>query len=256
VNYEFQVSKSSLFRTILQSGSTTETQTTLGNLDDGRYYWRVRSINAYSQIGSWSSTRSFIVDNVAPPAPRLYLPGADRIYKGTPSYSWYAVTGGFFYQFRYMSMADEVLYTSAELKVRSHKPPVQPLGSYKWQARARDAAGNWSGWSVTRNIEIIAPVPAAPKLLEPAGGSATSDTTPRLDWTDPAYAVGYNVQIALDSGFKAIIQNKTINSVSEYTADPLSASVSGATYFWRVRSVNVYDQKGSWSAYRSIKIIP
>ena len=256
VTYEYQVAKGSTFLPILQSGMTGGTENNIASLLDGKYYWRVRAINAYGQSGKWSSARYFFVDNVSPAVPALYLPADNKINYGTPTFYWRSVSTGAYYQFRYTTIAGTVLYTSAETKAVSHKPPIIPIGFYNWQVRARDKAGNWSGWSSTRLIEIRAPIPAAPKLSSPAGGSSTTDTTPLLSWLGANYATDYEIQISKNSGFSAVVQQKVVTGITDYIADQLTISGTGTTYYWRVRSINTYGQKSSWSAYRYFKVIP
>ena len=255
VTYEYQVASVSTFLPVLHSGTAAGTESAMTSLSDGKYYWRVRAINAYDQPGKWSAARYFYVDNIAPAVPALYLPANNRINFGTPIYYWRAVSSGAYYQFQYSTTEGTILYTSPETKATNHKPPTQPIGNYLWQVRARDLAGNWSGWSGTRKIEIKAPIPAIPKLTSPNNYTVINDSTPLLSWTEIAYATGYEVQISLTSGFTAIVQQSTIPGVNEYTASPLLTS-RNSYYFWRVRSINTYGQKSSWSANRYFKLIP
>jgi hypothetical protein len=105
-------------------------------------------------------------------------------------------------------------------------------------------------------IEIRAPIPAAPKLETPANKASTTDTTSLLSWLGADYANGYEVQISKNSGFTDVVQQQVVVGVAEYTASPLAVGGTGTNYYWRVRSINAYGQKGSWSAYRYFKAIP
>ena len=46
----------------------------LTGLEDGKYYWRVCSRNEYGAEGTWSGSRSFVVDTQSPDEPILYSP--------------------------------------------------------------------------------------------------------------------------------------------------------------------------------------
>ena len=183
--YEYQVSTGSTFISLLQSGKTAGSEITLASLADGRYYWRVRAINAYDQPGSWSGMRYFYIDNVAPSHSCSLFPRVNTISKGTPAYYWYGVSSGAYYQFQYLgNQMETILYTSLETRATNYKPPIQPIGKYLWQVRVRDNAGNWSGWSGPRSIEIQAPVTVGPVLNAPANGLPMISRTPTLDWSE------------------------------------------------------------------------
>ena len=253
VRYEIQVAASSKFSPLLQSNNERTTSTfTPADLADGKYYWRVRAFNVNNEPGKWCSPRSFVVDNIAPLAPVLAAPANGITAKGTPTYSWKAAAGAKYYQFRYLTAPNMVIYTSPESTSTSHKPPTQAPGDYIWQVRARDLAGNWGAWSATRAITIIPTVPAAPKLAGPASGSSTSDTTPDLSWNAVAYGNTYEIQIDNASGFGSPDYSYTGIGGATYTAGPLAAG----KWYWRVRAVNTLGQAGAWSSARTLTINP
>ena len=101
--------------------------------------------------------RYFTVDTVAPGVPSLTYPASGQSIRGTPRYTWLAATGAAYYQYVYAASPDfsDIIYTSGNLTVPYLIPPVQAPGTYSWHVRARDAAGNWGEWSLTRQVTII-----------------------------------------------------------------------------------------------------
>ena len=83
VRYRVQVSTSYLFTstavdTTMGEGILT---TTVYDLANNKYYWRVKALNIYGEEGPWSGYWSFTVDTSAPNAETLQ-PGGWRFYQG------------------------------------------------------------------------------------------------------------------------------------------------------------------------------
>jgi hypothetical protein len=159
VTYQVQISTVTTFVTqeqtvVLDPGVLTFTATTL---PDGIHYWRVRAINYMNVPGAWSLVRYFTVDTVAPGIPTLTYPVTGQTIRGTPRYTWLTATGAGYYQYVYAVSPDfsDIIYTSGDLAVPYLIPPAQAPGTYNWHVRARDSAGNWGGWSLTRQVIII-----------------------------------------------------------------------------------------------------
>ena len=76
------------------------------DLADGKYYWRVRSLNRFDLPGSWSSVFNFIVDTLPPDPSGLLTPTNNAFVRGTPLFTWGAKTGAVLYQFQIDDLAD------------------------------------------------------------------------------------------------------------------------------------------------------
>jgi hypothetical protein len=126
------------------------------------------------------------------------------------------------------------------------------LGTFSWCARARDLAGNWSGWSQSRTVTILPLIPTAPALALPANGFATNNTTPTFTWTGSTSSDTYEIQIDDSSTFTLplVQSNRGRSGQLTYTA----ATLPDKTYYWRVRAYNVHIEPGPWSAARRIII--
>jgi predicted extracellular nuclease len=156
--YRLEISKTATFAVKLRSftgaaGILTYTTTAL---PAGVYYWHVRAVNVKNAAGPWSTARSFTIDLTPPAAPILSKPASGAQVTGTPAFTWLTATTAVSYQFQYDDSASFASpnYTSAELSTLTLTPPAMPTGTYSWRVRAKDAAGNWSAWSVIRVITI------------------------------------------------------------------------------------------------------
>ncbi|HNC91570.1 MAG TPA: hypothetical protein PL000_21780, partial [Anaerolineales bacterium] len=253
--YEVQVDNLSTFASPEQTFTTAldALSYTATALPDGVWYWRVRAINYLNLPGAWSTSRSFTVDTVAPPAPALSAPADDATIIGTPAFTWAAAATATKYQFEYDSDQDfsSPDYTSAELTTTSHIPPAIPLGSYSWHVRGKDAAGNWSAWSAPRVVTILSQIPVAPTLGAPVNAFATNDATPEFSWLAVASGNTYQLEISNATTFTTKQQTFTGGvGVLNYTA----TTIPDGVWYWHVRAVNVDGAAGAWSAYRSFTI--
>ena len=254
LKYEILIDNSIYFNSPDYKGFTSSAETThtiSSNLADGKYYWKVRTVNYLEAPGAWSPYRSFIVDTLAPLAPKLSAPAEAAILRGTPKYSWLAAAGAKYYQFQYAPSSDfsDVQYTSPELTVLYHTPPVQEPGIFYWRVKAKDLAGNWGSWSVVRSITIKPLIPVAPVLTSPASAGTVTVFNPPLTWNAVPYAVNYEIQIDDTSTLTSPVLTATTSELS-YTP----AFLVNKTYYWRVRAINSVPENGAWSSIRSFKV--
>lgn len=89
--------------------------------------------------------------------------------------------------------------------------------------------------------------PSTAILTAPSNGATNEPVSPALTWnaiTGTDGATSYDVQVATDAGFSAIVDNATGLTGTSYNPTGLSL---GTTYFWRVRGINTCGT-GAWSA--------
>jgi hypothetical protein len=254
--YDFQLSTSSTFASILQSYSGPALTYTATTLPAGIYYWRVRAVNT-GVLGTWAASRTFTVDLTPPVAPALSLPADNAIVVGTPAFSWAAAATATKYQFEYDTDPGFIStipprYASLELTTTSHTPTTAMTvpGIYYWHVRAQDPAGNWSVWSAYRKVTANPPTPVAPVLTLPANALVTNDTTPDFTWASVANGTTYEIQISTVSTFASTVQAPAASPALAYTATVLGDGV----YYWRVRALNAALVAGPWAASRSFTI--
>lgn len=247
VAYNWEVSPSSTFSTVIQNGSTSgATQATVSGLANGTYFWHVQAVNGNIEQSAWSPTQSFTVKGATaatPGTPTLNPPtgGTNQFHPyETFTMTWSAVPGAASYVFD--ASKDPSFPVASGIHVAnitgtSHTLELADDGIGNWQARvyAVDANGIRGVPSKTQSFSISysAPLPPPPTPLAPTGG--TTVTLPvTLSWTDVPnpQPQGYEVQIATDSGFKNIEDD--IPLITPSSREELS--LTSGTKFWRVRS--------------------
>jgi hypothetical protein len=90
---------------------------------------------------------------------------------------------------------------------------------------------------------------SAPRLVAPADGVITNDTTPLLDWNEVSDATSYRVELDNNSNFSSPERTNSRTNTA-YTITP---DLNAGTYYWRVRGRNA-EGDGPWSMARRIAI--
>jgi hypothetical protein len=121
-------------------------------LKDGTYYWHVRAYNSAFQPGKFSPPSMITIDTTPPSAPRLISP-ANFATTTKTTFVWEKIGMATRYQIEIDSNSD---FSSPEWSSLRNGSSFQisnmHRGTYYWHVRARDQAGNWSGWSETFGI--------------------------------------------------------------------------------------------------------
>ena len=250
VSYHIQVSTSSRFTTIVQEmDDITNLAYIAGELPDGRYYWRVRAVNAIGNYGGWSKAFYFTVDTLPPDAPLLTSPVSGSEVVGTPTFVWSRPSTAKYYQYQYNTVDDSETYiyrseVTARYKVKP--PAMETMTTYYWFVRAQDRAGNWSDWSPASTFMVVPPTPARPIQEEPRHKFLTNINTLELSWAVVDYAAAYHVQIATSSRFTTIVEE--MDDLADITYS--TGALADGGYYWRVRAKNENGIYGYWSSTR------
>ena len=252
--YNWQVSRSSTFSTLVLADSTSPatTQDVVSGLVNGTYFWRVQAVNAVGQ-SAWSQSRSFTVTGAGPGTPGTPVLAPTRGY--TTFHPWE------FIHFDWSAVPDAVTY-----RLEVSNDPSFPVGPVpegtqtfwndniptnsdgyvhtmigNWFARvfAVDADNPQEGVrSLPSNVIQFSvfynnPIGPPPQLISPIN-NPTLTLPVTLSWAHVPnpQAMGYVLEIATDPGFSNI--EFFYNQYTEPTQVMLS--LTSGPKFWRVLS--------------------
>jgi hypothetical protein len=163
--YEVQLAADSKFKTLIlaPAASAATFRTVSTPLADGKYFWRVRTLNQYGAPGAWTKTQTLTVDTVAPAVPQLTKPENNALLTdNTPQLAWKSVSGAKFYVVDVAAnstFTTLVIMSASSSKTNYTVPNASALadGVYYWRVRAVDSAGNVSATSATQVFRVDAP---------------------------------------------------------------------------------------------------
>jgi len=153
------------------SGTTTDTFKTLNLLSygDGIFTFDVQSEDNAGNVSGVMTSVPTTVDTAAPNIPTLNSPIDGYVTKGVAfTQTWNSVTGAVLYEYQSCNVdpgniggaCSSVKYTSTYTGTTKSVGAGQPDSHFWWRVRAKDAAGNWSSWSESREfiIDNTAPI--------------------------------------------------------------------------------------------------
>jgi len=209
-----------------------------------------------------ASCTAFVVDDTAPLAPSLISPdNGASLNDTTPLLDWNPVSDPSTPVLYQAQVDDDSGFTSVNRDsgwISADQWEVTPAlanGTWYWQVRAKDGAGNIGSWSNARLFSIDATAPSRPALVSPADG-ATLDQFVTFDWSDVSDPSGvtYTLQIDDATDFSTPVREKTGLTLSTYKLTSSEALPNG-TYYWHVMAVDGTGNPGKWSSRRSFVVI-
>jgi large repetitive protein len=212
-----------------------------------KFYWRVRSINPGGSsvyTPRWSFTTV-----IATPTPLLPAQAAPDQMPNL-RLVWSSVSRASTYRVQLSSdslMRSFVLDDSTLVDTVRQVSGLARSTLYYWRVRAKAAAGiSTSQYSAIQTFVTVIDTPAVPVPAAPLQAARNVPIVPVLAWRPSARAAQYRVQVAADSLFEFVVFQDT--SVVD-TARQLQTLDNFATYYWRIRAVNL----GGMSPYSSTR---
>jgi hypothetical protein len=269
----FQLCSDAACATVLSSSTSatvaggTDVTWTPAALADGTYYWRLSGLDVAGNQGSWTSTRRFVLDTSPPGVPTL-SGAVDGAYLGaSPALSGAFTSGdaGDSGTVSFQVCADaacttvQAAGTSASGLLTgvtgSWTPTGLADGLHYWRARAQDAAGNLSAWSVSQSFTLDTAAPSVPSLASPAAGQLLNDQpTLTASYTDPTSG-GILFQVCAASACSSALQTDTVSGLQQNgSATWVPSGLKDGTYFWRVRAEDLAGNLSAWTSVQSFTI--
>ena len=228
-------------------------------LEPGTYEWRVRGEN-FAYETAYSFPISFTVEASSDLTNQTLL-------LNTPSANLYTNTTNLLFTWNDLQFADS--YTFELIKnLNGQTTLTQQSGitgtnfsvnasvfdedaEYIWKVKAVNS--NSETAYTSRSIYIDRQAPNQPSLVSPANEEVITDIAIDFNWTigqdsgNVQSEVSSVLEIAQDANFNTIIESFTVtNGISQQVDIP-----NVGTYYWRVRTIDVAGNSGSYSISRS-----
>lgn len=179
VTYQFQSSMNPavnaqgvLTTSVWHSGTLPTPQIHSTGAPDGTWYWQVRAIDAAGNVGNWSQVWKVTIDTIAPNVPQNGTPNNSSVDTNDFYFNWSASSDATPVTYQFQSSGSSAVDTNGSLvspwqswvngnseQKILNSPMIHstgaPNGTYYWQVRAVDAAGNKSAWSSVWKMSIV-----------------------------------------------------------------------------------------------------
>lgn len=192
----------------------------------------------------------YLVYAAPPPATALTAPAAGALLPLTGArLAWKPVAGAQMYQ---AQIAADAAFSAQLLDVQTADtgldltglPSNTSLFARVRVCRAVDDLPRCSAWSAPRSFKTR---PQPPSLDFPGADAALDSLRPEFRWHQPDSAARFDLQIAADEGFSAVLRSAAVTGTVYAPGSDLPRE---KLLFWRARAWGLYGV-GAWSAPRA-----
>ena len=207
-------------------------------------YWRVRAVNTGNERSGWSDS-SFNTPRISTPQPASPLDNAVLHQPSDPPLLTWAASAGaqsYLVEVDGDDTLDTPQYSYTTKSTSLVVPDSLAVGDWFWRVTAVKSGGHASFPSLSRRF-VIDPI-KPPTAVSPLGNAAVQDVV--LDWDPEPGARTYEVQVATDDLFTQ--GDSLIDSMTGIVGTRYSRPITydNASYFWRVRAIDVDGQATTW----------
>ncbi|MBU1095301.1 MAG: T9SS type A sorting domain-containing protein [Bacteroidetes bacterium] len=228
--YNFLLSKNSLFNTIEIDTTLTQNSCLINSLDEGaEYFWKVKSIDEYSE-SNYSKANVFTT-LLKPPILLKAEKDSNKIILNWENES--SAKDGLIIEKR-INYSEN--YFVLDSLISGELSYIESLAATDIVVEYIIKNFNEYTESAYSNIATLKCFPVAPKLLFPADSSYVQLNELVFHWDTTHNSISYHFQISLKSNFSSIFFEDpmlTANSIS------VSSLKNNQNYYWRVRTKNL-----------------
>ena len=243
---------------------------TYTGLADGVHTFEVKATDAAGNVDTSPASYTWQIDNIGPSTPALVSPADAILTNASPQLratfddATPGDTGTVEFQVCSSSApagtaCAPVVQSATSGSVASGTtvsatPAALPAGTYHWQARAQDAAGNQSSWTATRSFQLDNIAPNVAAAVAPSDGAWVQSVTLSATFSKPSFAGTGAVE------FRICVDALCLNVVTSGTTGTLvnggtgtwspSFTLGDGLYYWQARSVDSVGNQSGWSAMR------
>jgi hypothetical protein len=243
-------------------------------LADGSHTFSVRATDQIGNLDASPAGYTWQIDNVAPAIPTLTTPADTVATNSLPQLRAVfndATAGGDTgtVEFQICSAAASAgsscapivqAVTSASVSsgdTASGTPAALADGTYHWQARGRDAAGNLSAWSATRSFQLDMTAPT-PSIDFPKDGATVNTLQLKVTFNEPSFGAMGTVEfrVCSDALCLGVVRTGTSSALVHGQQAIWSPSVrlTDGIWYWQTRAVDTVGNASAWSATRVVHI--
>ncbi|MDG4582805.1 MAG: FecR domain-containing protein [Candidatus Competibacter sp.] len=129
--------------------------------------------------------------------------------------------------------------------------PDLPDGDYVVRVRGIDAQG-LEGYDAYHSFQLRAR-PEPPFLARPGPGATVPEKAPTFEWTEPAAAASYHLQLAEDERFASVLLDLPDYASTRLTPDQ---TLAPGVYYWRVATRDSAGRQGPFGDPQRFRLLP